>query len=118
MTTAVEIFNILGKELPNHPNVVRKVQGVYQWIIEGEPNQKWVVDLKNGSGSVSLGHVEKSDCIITVSESDFVGMLTGKVNSQQLFMHGKLRVKGTMSYAMKLGELRKLLSPTRGIDKN
>ena len=113
MTTAVEIFNILGKELPKHPNVVRKVQGVYQWIIEGDPNQKWVVDLKNGSGSVCLGHVEKSDCIITVSESDFVGMLTGKVNSQQLFMQGKLKVKGTMSYAMKLGELQKLLSPPR-----
>jgi putative sterol carrier protein len=113
MTTAVEIFNILKKELPKHPNIVRKVQGVYQWNITGETNEKWVVDLKNGSGSVSLGQIEKSDCIITISESDFVGMLTGKVNSQQLFMQGKLKVKGTMSYAMKLGELQKLLSPTR-----
>jgi hypothetical protein len=112
MTTAVEIFNILEKELPKHPNVVRKLQGVYQWIIEGYPNQKWVVDLKNGLGSVCLGQVEKADCIITISESDFVCMLTGKVNSQQLFMQGKLKVKGTMSYAMKLGELQKLLSPT------
>jgi sterol carrier protein 2 len=106
--TAADVFAMLGEELPKHPDVVSKVQGVYQWNITGDNAQKWVVDLKNGAGSVRKGEVDKSDCSITVSESDFVGMMTGTANSQQLFMQGKLKVKGAMSYAMKLGELQKL----------
>jgi putative sterol carrier protein len=99
---------MLGEELPKHPDVVSKVQGVYQWNITGGNAQKWVVDLKNGAGSARKGEVDKSDCSITVSESDFVAMMTGTANSQQLFMQGKLKVKGAMSCAMKLGELQKL----------
>jgi sterol carrier protein 2 len=106
--SAENVFAMLGEELPKHPDVVSKVQGVYQWNITGDNAQKWVVDLKNGAGSVRKGEVDKCDCSITVSESDFVGMMTGTANSQQLFMQGKLKVKGAMSYAMKLGELQKL----------
>jgi putative sterol carrier protein len=84
------------------------VQGVYQWHITGHNPQNWVTDLKNGCGSVRNGEVEKCDCTITVSESDFVGMMIGTVNSQQLFMQGKLKVKGAINYAMQLGELQKL----------
>ena len=83
-STAADVFAMLGEELPKHPDVVSKVQGVYQWNITGDNAQKWVVDLKNGAGSVRKGEVEKSDCTITVSESDFVGMMTGTANSQQL----------------------------------
>jgi sterol carrier protein 2 len=106
--TAADVFNMLREELPKHPDVVSKVQGVYQWYITGDNHQNWVVDLKNGCGSVRKGEVEKSDCTITISESDFVGMMIGTVNSQQLFMQGRLKVKGAMNYAMQLGELQKL----------
>ena len=106
--SAADVFNMISKELPKHPNIVTKVQGVYQWHITGDNPQNWVVDLKNGFGCVRMGEAEKSDCTITVSESDFVGIMTGTVNSQQLFMQGKLKVKGCMNYAMQLGELQKL----------
>jgi putative sterol carrier protein len=106
--TAADVFNMLREELSKHQDIISKIQGVYQWHITGDNPQNWVVDLKNGCGSVSKGEVEKCDCTITVNENDFVGMMTGIVNPQQLFMLGKLKVKGTINYAMRLGELQKL----------
>ena len=108
LVTPKAVFELLGSQLSSHPEVVAKVQGVYQWVITGDGGGKWVVDLKNGGGSVKEGEAEKADCTITVAGDSFVKMMTGKANSQQLFMQGKLKVKGSMAYAMKLGELQKL----------
>lgn len=83
------------------PALVKKVKGVVQFIIT--PGGEWVVDLKNGSGSVTTGRAKKADITLTVSDDDFFAMASGKLNPQQAFMRGKLKVKGNMALAMKLG---------------
>lgn len=76
------------------------------------PDSAWVVDLKNGSGAVSSGmYSGKADLTVTVSEDDFVALATQKLNPQQAFMKGKIKVKGNMSVAMKLGEVLKAAAP-------
>ena len=67
------------------------------------PGGEWVVDLKNGSGSVKPGKAAKADLTLTVSDDDFVALAEGKLNPQQAFMRGKLKLKGNMGLAMKLG---------------
>lgn len=42
-----------------------------------------------------------------MAEKDFVELMTGKLNGQSAFMSGKLKIKGNMNLAMKLGELSK-----------
>eukprot|EP00339_Tiarina_fusa_P011033 CAMPEP_0117049904 /NCGR_PEP_ID=MMETSP0472-20121206/34455_1 /TAXON_ID=693140 ORGANISM="Tiarina fusus, Strain LIS" /NCGR_SAMPLE_ID=MMETSP0472 /ASSEMBLY_ACC=CAM_ASM_000603 /LENGTH=241 /DNA_ID=CAMNT_0004763481 /DNA_START=9 /DNA_END=734 /DNA_ORIENTATION=+ len=108
--TSATVFDALSSELPSHPEVVKKVKGVFQYIItkDGKEASAYVADLKNGAGSVKAGKVEKADCTITISDDDFVKLFTGKANPQQMFMQGKLKIKGNMSYAMKLQELQKL----------
>jgi putative sterol carrier protein len=61
-------------------------------INKGGQTKTWTVDVKNGNGSVYEGAQGKSDCTLTLEDVDFVGMMTGKINSQQLFMQGKLKV--------------------------
>ena len=67
--------------------VVKKVKAVYEFKISGGPggaSQSWTVDLKNGSGSVSLGSPEKADCVIKMSDGDLVALFTGKLNAVRI----------------------------------
>jgi len=103
---AVAVFDELSKKIAATPDLVKTVAGVYQFdISSGGKTRSWTVDLKNGKGSVSEGAAPKADCTLVAADDDFVGMMTGKANSQQLFMQGKLKIKGNMGLAMKLNKL-------------
>lgn len=49
----------------------------------------------------------KPNTTITVSDEDFVQLAMGKLNPQQAFMKGKLKVAGNIMLAQKLGPLLK-----------
>jgi 3-hydroxyacyl-CoA dehydrogenase/3a,7a,12a-trihydroxy-5b-cholest-24-enoyl-CoA hydratase len=100
------VFDELAKRIASNPDLVQAVGGIYQFeISRGNTKQSWTVDLKNGKGSVKSGAADKADCVLTLGDDDFVGMMQGKLNSQQLFMQGKLKIKGNMGIAMKLSKL-------------
>lgn len=128
---AQKVFDELAARLKADPSVVKKVyapparpaaeaaedffshfffpfacsNGVYLFTIDGKNH--WTVDLKNGGGSVKQGEHGKVDCTVLMAEKDFVELMTGKLNGQSAFMSGKLKIKGNMNLAMKLGELSK-----------
>jgi len=104
---ATAVFDELAKRVAANPSLVQAIAGVYQWNITGPggKTQIWTADLKNGKGSVSVGKPDKADCTLNVSDEDFVAIMTGKANSQQLFMQGKLKIQGNMALAMKLNKL-------------
>jgi len=90
--------------------LVKKVKGVYCFVVTGGPagaQVKWVVDAKNGSGSVTKDGTAKADCTITMKDSDLVGLMNGTLNPQKAFFQGKLKIKGNMGLAMKLNEFQK-----------
>ncbi len=45
---------------------------------------------------------EKADCIIAISDDDYVALMSGKLNAQSAFMQGKIKIQGNMMLAMKL----------------
>jgi len=107
---AAAVFTQLGQKVKSDgAALVGKIGGIYEFEITDGPNgakQVWTVDLKNGSGSVSAGKGSNpAGATITMKDGDFVNMMTGKLNSQEAFMQGKLRMKGDMKLAMKLGEV-------------
>ena len=63
------------------------------------------MDLKNGSGSITKGSTGKADCTLTMGDDVFQKLIGGKMNAQQAFMQGKLKIGGNMAYAMKLGPI-------------
>jgi len=98
-----EIFGALSAGLKADPSVVKRVNAVYQFDIDVSGSKKsWIVDLKNGDGAVKEG-TGSADCTIGVSAADFVDLMTGKANGQQLFMGGKLKIKGNMVCAVLKG---------------
>lgn len=86
-------------------DLVSSVNGVYKFVLS-DTSETWILDLKNGSGSVTQQDGE-SDCTMTMTGADFVAIFDGKLSSTQAFMQGKLKIEGNMGVAMKLEKVMK-----------
>ena len=95
----------LPPKLKEKGDEVTKVNAVYQFDITGDNGGKWWVDTTKSGGAVGEGENADAKCTITMADSDFVDMVDGKLNGQMAFMTGKLKIKGDMSLAMKLGSV-------------
>jgi 3-hydroxyacyl-CoA dehydrogenase/3a,7a,12a-trihydroxy-5b-cholest-24-enoyl-CoA hydratase len=108
---STEVFDELRKRLKTQPDIVKNVQAIYLYIItkDGAEAAKYTVDLKNGEGSIYEGEPksDKPGATLTISDDDMVGLVTGKLNPQQAFMSGKLKVKGNIMLTTKLQTLMK-----------
>merc|ERR1711982_241339 len=88
------------------PELVKMGGAVFQLVVsDGGPEGKLVLDLKNGSGSAKAGEDAKADVTITMADADMVAMGEGKLDGMQAFMSGKLKIKGNMMLAQKLGPI-------------
>ncbi|XP_015261714.1 PREDICTED: hydroxysteroid dehydrogenase-like protein 2 [Gekko japonicus] len=100
----VETFKIIKGAI--NKEVVKSVQGVYQFELSGEEGGTWYIDLKSKGGSAGSGEAPgKVDVIMSMSSSDFVKMFSGKLKPTMAFMSGKLTIKGDMALAIKLEKL-------------
>jgi 3-hydroxyacyl-CoA dehydrogenase/3a,7a,12a-trihydroxy-5b-cholest-24-enoyl-CoA hydratase len=103
-----DIFPSLSEGIKADPGLLKRVNGIYEFNIVGKGDAKsvWTVDLKNPPGSVFKGPGKtKADCTIIVSDENFINLINGKMNGQQLFMQGKIKFQGNLSLAMKLEQV-------------
>ena len=85
-------------------DVVKKVGFVYHFEVaesKGKEPTVWTVDLKNGSGSIQDGKQGKADATFALIDQDAFDLFEGKLNPQNAFMQGKMKIKGNMQAAMK-----------------
>ncbi|NXC77161.1 NLTP protein, partial [Anhinga anhinga] len=103
------VFKEIEKKLQEEgEQFVKKIGGVFAFKIKDGPDGKeatWIVDVKNGKGSVAVNSDKKADCTITMADADLLALMTGKMNPQTAFFQGKLKVSGNMGMAMKLQNL-------------
>lgn len=104
--TCKEIFtDKIATRLSENPDVAEKIKASYQFDLTGDDGGEWAVDLTEGAGKVVEGKVEEPSVTITMSSSDFVDLVEGRLNGQMAFMQGKLKLKGDMSLALKLQQI-------------
>jgi len=105
--SAVIFDEIKGELEKKGAEYVKKIKGVFRFDVKNKDNKKstWIVDVKNGTGAVSTDENAKGDVTITIGDEDLLGVMLGKINPQQAFFQGKLKIKGNMALAMKLKEL-------------
>jgi len=103
------IFPAIAEGIKADPDLVKRVNGVFEFTVTGKGDAKniWYVDLKTPPGKVFKGPASdvKVDCFITLSDENFVNMVNGKGNAQQLFMQGKIKFRGNLALAMKLEQV-------------
>jgi putative sterol carrier protein len=76
-----------------------------QYDISGDGGGTWNAVIKDGTCAVSTGPAGSPNLTLQVGAQDWIDMSTGKQNPQMLFMSGKLKLKGDMGLAMKLGSM-------------
>lgn len=102
---------IIEEQLPERitakPEIQKDINAVILFDISGPNGGKWALDLTKESDWVSTdteGLTPKMT--VQVSDADFVGISTKKLNAQMAAMSGKLKFKPMdMGLAMKLGKL-------------
>lgn len=109
------VFQNIHKKLQEEgEQFVRRIGGVFAFKVRDGPNGQeatWYVDVKNGNGCVHNDTAKKADCTISISDTDLLALMTGKMNPQTAFFQGKFKITGNMGLAMKLQNLQ--LQPSK-----
>ncbi|KAH3693716.1 hypothetical protein DPMN_081156 [Dreissena polymorpha] len=108
---AVQADSVVGKvfkqiEAMMSEDMVKSINGVFQFNLTGANAGDWFVDFKTGKGQVGQGASPgEAGCTMIMDSADFVKMFAGELKPTTAFMMGKLKIKGDMALAMKLEKL-------------
>ncbi len=97
----VEVAN----KLKSKPEKAAAVNAVVEFEITGAGGGTWTVDCTKAGGEVKSGSSGVAKLTITISSADFVDLFEGKLGATSAFLAGKIKVKGDMGLAMKLGNI-------------
>jgi putative sterol carrier protein len=76
-----------------------------QYDISGEGGGTWHAVIKDGACTVASGPATNPNLTLQIGAQEWLDMTSGKQSGQMLFMSGKLKLKGDMGLAMKLGSM-------------
>ena len=95
------------KEMPGSLNAdaAKGMNSTIQFNLSGDNGGQWYVVIKDGKAEVTKGTAPSPNMTLSMSSSDYVDMILGKLNGQMAFMSGKLKIAGDMGLAMKMQQL-------------
>ena len=77
----------------------------FQFNISGPAGGDWFVAVKDGTCSVTTGKGDNPTTTIGMADTDFVDLITGKLDGMKAFSAGKLKVGGDMMKSQLIGKL-------------
>jgi len=86
-------------------DAAKGMNSVIQFNLSGDGGGTWHVAIKDGACAVTEGAHASPNMTMTMAASDYVDMISGKLNGQMAFMSGKLKIAGDMGLAMKMQSL-------------
>lgn len=94
-------------ELPQHfsAEVAGSMNSTMQLDISGDGGGQWHVIVADGKVEVHEGVAATPQMTLGVAATDYLALVNGEANPMQLFMQGKIKIKGDMQLAMKLQSL-------------
>ncbi len=111
--TPQEVFEKrIPEAIGKNPALAKDVNAVFQFDVAGPAGGKWVLDLTKAEKWVSVGEAPTPAMTISVTDENFIAIVTGKLNGQMAFMSGKIKFK-PMNIALAT-KLSKVLAAGRG----
>lgn len=101
--TITETFERMQKIF--NPGAAAYLNKVIQWHISGENGGQWALHIHDQICDLIPGGVEKPDISFQISDTNWLDMAAGKLNSMQAFATGKLKVTGDMMLAMRMSNI-------------
>lgn len=106
MLSSQEIFEgKIANKLNENVEKIRSIGCVYEFELTGEKPEQWTIDLTRLENFVSAGSTGKAQCTVSLSLDVLNDLVEKKLSPQMAFLTGKLKVKGNMGLALKLGSL-------------
>ena len=103
MPTVKETFDAMAGKF--RPEKAAGVNATIQYDITGDQGGTWNAVIKDGTCMVAPGAAAAPSLTLSMSSQDWLDMVGGKLSGQMAFMSGKLKLKGDMGLAMKIGGL-------------
>ncbi len=97
----------IARHLKEDPSLGQEINATYLFNVTGDTGGIWNISLNSHTQEVKAGSLENANCTITISDQDLVNLVQGTLNPQMAFMTGKLKVKGDLGLALKLGKILK-----------
>jgi putative sterol carrier protein len=103
MATSSELIERISATISKNPGIGQDFGAVYKFVLEGADGGTWLVNLKDKPGVAK--NDGPADVTLSMNATDFVDLLEGRANGQQLYFQGKLRIDGNIGLALKLQNL-------------
>jgi putative sterol carrier protein len=103
MPTVKETFDVMPSKF--RADKAAGTSATIQYDVSGQGGGTWHAVIKDGACAVTEGAATTPNLTLQIAAQDWLDMIAGKQSGQMLFMSGKLKVKGDMGLAMKLGSL-------------
>ncbi|MDP2599945.1 MAG: SCP2 sterol-binding domain-containing protein [Deltaproteobacteria bacterium] len=95
----------ITSKLKNEPDKAKAIGALVVFHLTGGSAGDWVLDCTKNPAEIKMGTAEGAKVEVTMSEEDFVKLANGGLNPQMAFLGGKLKVKGDMGLAIKIGQI-------------
>ncbi len=103
MPTVKETFDLMPSKF--RADKATGINATIQYDISGDQGGSWHAVIKDGTCKVNSGPAATPNLTLSMGAQDWLDMIGGKLSGQMAFMSGKLKLKGDMGLAMKVGGL-------------
>ena len=73
-----------------------------QFHLEGEQGGDWIISIRDRTCTVKRGLTNSARLTLKAQASDYLAIVTGKLEAMSAFAQGKIKLKGDLALAMKL----------------
>ncbi|MBL9026518.1 MAG: SDR family NAD(P)-dependent oxidoreductase [Myxococcales bacterium] len=105
--TSALLVDVISFFVEKNPDVATQTKTSFQFKLTS-PDSAFYIDLKSAPGKVAQGTLASADVTLELSDANFIGMATGKLNPQKLYFGGELKISGNVMASQKLEFLKKI----------